>query len=205
MKTKNERLLDVSANKDYYAKSDGNYMDINMCTKAHLVLDRIAWARKWVNKVESQYHIDIGTKDGYFPLTLASEGVDCIGVDPSQDAIEEAVLRARELDIDVTFKVGYLEDLTNDFRFDTVSMLEVLEHVIDPDVAIKKLCGLGRIVLISTPDAEGRHGMEDSRHNEEHVRLFTKNELYELVSKYGNVLEMVNRDDQLCVIFEAFN
>lgn len=203
METKNKRLLDIEANKEYYAKSDGNWIDPNYCTKAHLVLDRIAWARKWVHEVGSKFHLDIGCKDGYLGMTLASEGLECICVDPSADAIDEAQLRAKERDLDVTYYVGYIEDLQAKHVFDTVTMLEVLEHVIDPDLVVEKLSKLGRYVLITTPDANGRHGMEDSEQNEEHVRMYTKEELKELVSKYGEIIELAERDDQLCVIFQS--
>lgn len=204
MKTNNTRLLDQKENREYYSKSDGNYIDPRYATKAHLVLDRIAWAREWIHKVGSKYHFDVGCKDGYLGLTLASEGIKYVGIDPSKDAIDEAQLRANELDIEnATFKVEYLEDVKTSFKFDSVSMLEVLEHVLDPDEAVRKLAQLGRFVLISTPDAEGRHGMEDSKQNEEHVRLYTAQELEALVSQYGEVMELVKRDDQLLVIFQS--
>lgn len=203
MQTKNKRLLDKEQNRDYYAKSDGNYIDARYATKAHQVLDRIAWARKWIHKLGSQYHLDIGTKDGYLPLTLSSEGIQCVGIDPSADAIDEAKLRAAEHDLDITFQVGYVEDIEPTYKFDTVSMLEVLEHVIDPDAVVQKLLKLGNCVLISTPDANGRHGMNDSDQNEEHVRMYTQQELGELVSKYGEVIESTIRDEQLCIIFRS--
>jgi len=203
MKTKNKRLLDKEANRSYYSKSDSNYIDPNICTKAHLALDRVAWVREWVHRLRSKYHLDIGTKDGYTCLTLASEGVRCLGIDPSVDAIEEATLRARERTIDAVFQVNYLEDIEPTIKFNTASMMEVLEHVVDVDIALGKLCTLAEYILITTPDAGGRHGLLDSDQNEEHIRVFTQEELAETISKYGEIIELVKRDDQLYVIFKA--
>lgn len=203
METTNKELLNSEQNREYYAKSDGNFMDPNMCTKAHLVLDRVNWVREKVHGLDSKYHLDVGTKDGYTCLTLAAEGVECVGIDPSWDAIVEAHTRALERDLEVTFQQKFLEDMPAGFVFDTVSMMEVLEHVVDADVAVKKLAELGHYVLITTPDADGKHGMLDSEQNMEHVRLYTKEELETLCAKYGAIRECVKRDDALYILFES--
>jgi 2-polyprenyl-3-methyl-5-hydroxy-6-metoxy-1,4-benzoquinol methylase len=203
MKTENQTYADPEKNKEYYSKSDKNFMSLAMSLYAHRYLDRVAWVRDNVHELGSQFHLDIGTKDGYLPLTLTAEGIDCVGVDPSSDAIEEARLKAREAKYDVKYIVGYLDDIEPKFKYDTVSMLEVIEHVIDPEATVERLARLGRYVMISTPDYYGRHGWEDSKQNDEHLRIYTKEELEELCSKYGRIVESVIRDDQLCILFES--
>lgn len=205
MKTKNTKLLNEDKNREYYSKSDGHFMPLESSLYAHRVLDRVAWVRDKVLELDSKYHLDIGCKDGYTCLTLTADGLDCVGVDPSTDAIDEAKLKAREADLEVTYIVGFLEDVKPEFYFDTVSLMEVLEHVIDADKALEKLTTLGRYVLITTPDVNGRHGLLDSERNEEHVRLFSLDELVELCTKYGRVMESVIRDDQLCILLESKN
>jgi hypothetical protein len=59
--------------------------------------------------------------------------------------------------------------------------------------------------MITTPDADGPHGMVDSEQNIEHVRMFTKQELSDLVSKYGQVIDYQVRDGQLCILFKSNN
>lgn len=205
MKTKNDKYLDVDKNKEYYSHSDGNFMPIEHCTMAHRVLDRVDWARKWVHELSAQTIVDIGCKDGYLDLTLASEGIECVGVDPSKDAIDEAQTRAMELNVDnVTFICGFAEQVPDTIHADVVTSLEVIEHVVDVDVFLKKLSTIGTYVMISTPDAHGRHGLKDSERNEEHVRLFTKKELEKAVSKYGHIVESIDRDDQLLIIFKSY-
>lgn len=203
METKNLQLLNKDANRDYYSKSDSQFMPIQHATKAHQILDRVKWVRENVHELDSHYHLDVGCKDGYTCLTLASEGINCMAIDPSEDAIIEATLRNSELQLDCVFKTAFIEDFDVDMKFDTVSMMEVLEHVVDVDVVLKKLCKLGRFVMITTPDADGAHGMVDSEQNIEHVRMFTKQELQDLVEKYGTVIDYQVRDGQLCIAFKA--
>jgi len=201
MKTKNKKLLDKKANREYYKKSDGQFMTLEQALFAHRHLDRVAWARKWVHEMASRSHIDIGCKDGYFCLTLASEGIECVGIDPSEDAIEEAKLKASETKLDnmCKFMVGYAEDIPDKVGADSVSCLEVLEHVVNPERLMNVLCRIGNIVLISTPDAKGKHGLKDSERNEEHLRLYSEKELMEFIKPYGKILECSVRDGQICI------
>lgn len=202
MKTKNEKLLNKKANRDYYAVSDKQFMPLPQALFAHQVLDRVAWARKWVHELSARTLLDIGTKDGYLPLTLTAEGVECVGIDPSEDAIDEARLKARETKLDVKYIVGFAEELP-DIHADVVTALEVIEHVVDPDKFLKKLSEVGAYVLISTPDIKGRHGMKDSERNEEHLRIYSKEELEKLMSKYGEIVNSEIRDDQICIILKT--
>ena len=205
METKNKELTDKKKNQEYYGKSDGNFMAMEDSFRAHQLIDRIAWARRWVHEVASRTHIDVGTKDGYLCLTLGAEGVECVGIDPSEDAIDEARLRASEgarmLAVEPTFLLGTGEDLPEGISADTVSCLEVIEHVVDPDKLLAKLSGAGSYVLICTPDIKGKHGLKDSERNPEHIRLYSKEEFEELIKKYGTILESVVQDGQILVCF----
>jgi len=202
LQNKKSRLLNPEANREYYKQSDGHFMDLEDTFYAHRFLDRVAWARDVVHWADSRTHIDLGCKDGYLCLTLESEGVECIGIDPSEDAIEEAREKARAGGLDTTFIIGCAEDIPDNIKADTVSCLEVVEHVIDPEILIERLSKMGDLILISTPDINGRHGAEDMKRNDEHLRMYSEKDLIELVSKYGNVLDCVIRDDQLCLTFE---
>lgn len=203
MLTGNTPLLDPSTNKEYYSKSDGSFMPIEKMTYAHDVLSRARWARDKVYELKSENHLDIGCKDAYLCMTLISEGIDCVGVDPSEDAILEAKLRASQQDIDVELYVGYGETFEINEYFDTVTCMEVLEHVVDPDALLTNLCKLGRYLLITTPDREGRFGMKDSKRNPEHVRVYDETELREFGEKYGVILELVNIDDELHIMIDT--
>jgi 2-polyprenyl-3-methyl-5-hydroxy-6-metoxy-1,4-benzoquinol methylase len=206
MQTKNTKYLDIKENKEYYSKSDGHFMDVKNAFYAHRILPRIAWVRDKIYELGSEKHLDIGCKDGYMGLTLQSEGIDYIGVDPSEDAIDEAKLRASEADLDCEFICSYIEDLDDkwiDEHFsETVSMLEVIEHVVDVDLVLKKLCKMGLYIMVSTPEINGRHGLKDSERNEEHLRLYSKEEFEKLIEKYGEIKESVIIDEQIHILFK---
>lgn len=203
MKTQNVKLLEPNANRDYYQVSDGNFMPVNVSNMAHTQIDRIRWAREKIHELGSMEHLDVGGKDGYLTLTLMSEGINCIAIDPSTDAIENAKQKAFELGLEENFEVAFIEDYETPFYFDTVSCLEVIEHVVDPDVVMKKLASLGEYVLVSTPDALGEHGLEDSKRNEEHVRIYNRAEFETLCSKHGEIIESDVRDNQIVIMFKS--
>lgn len=206
MKTGNKKYLNKEKNREYYSKGDQNFMPFDKCTMAHTVIDRMAWLIEKVHQLDSRTHIALGCKDGYECLTLQSMGVDCIGIDPSEDSILEARHRADVLGYDgrKMFSVGYAEDMPEGVHADTVSCLEVIEHVVDDEALLKVLSRLGSYVMISTPDANGRHGKEDAKRNEEHVRLYTKEELELLVGKYGDIKDSSIRDDQILIMYKPY-
>ena len=199
MKTKNTKLLNEDKNRKYYSKSDGNFLDLGNSLQAHKILSRINWARQFVHNRGVDSLLDVGTKDGYFPLLMKAEGLfgRCKGIDPSEDAIEYAKEKAEQAGLEVEYEVAFFEDYKDENIYEAVSCMEVIEHVVDIDSFINKLISMGIFVIVSTPDAEGRFGMKDSERNEEHVRLFTKNELFELFHARGcRVLDYDNIDDQ---------
>lgn len=204
MLTANKTLLNTKENKKYYSQSDGNFMPLSDAMYAHRVIDRVAWLREWVHKLKSRTHIDFGCKDGYTCLTLQAEGVSCIGIDPSKDAIDEAKFKGSRMFSDATFVVDYAEDFNKDIFADTVSCMEVIEHVVDPVKLLSNICKYGRYVAITTPYYYGRHGIKDASKNKEHIRIYKKKELIKLIEPFAyKILECVVRDDQICIIFEV--
>ena len=206
MLTGNKKYLNKKDNQAYYQKGDGHYMPLQNCTQANKVIDRIQWLVEKVHELDGRTHIGVGIKDGYECMTLQAMGVDCVGIDPSEDSILEARHKADQLGWDgrKMFKVGFAEEIPEGIHADTVSCLEVIEHVVDERALLKVLSRLGTYVLISTPDANGRHGMEDAKRNEEHVRMFTKEELEKFVGEFGEIKDLQVRDDQLCCLFKPF-
>lgn len=203
MQTGNTLYLDPKNNREYYSESDGNFMPFEQSLKAHTVLQRVAWMRSWVHELGSESHIDIGCKDGYTCLTLQAEGIDCVGIDPSSDSIEQARLKAQQARLDVTYLEGFGEDIPEGIFADTLSIMEVIEHVVDPRRLLERATKCAMYVLITTPDANGRHGMIDAERNPEHVRLYTKEELEKLCEEFGEVKECTIIDDQICIIFKT--
>lgn len=190
-------------NREYYSHSDMHFMDLERSMYASRFIKRYAWVRDWVHDLKSESHIDIGCKDGSLCIQLQSEGVNTIGIDPSEDAIDFARLKALQAGLKCSFFVGYGEDLPEGIQADTVSCTEVIEHVIDPEALLERLAKTATYVMISTPDKNGKFGEVDLERNPEHIRLYTKESLEELCNKYGTIRESKIEDGNLLILFES--
>jgi len=215
MDTKNKRLLDREENRKYYSKSDGHFATFDQSLDAGKFLKRVEWVENNVKKLGSYGHLDIGCKDGYTCLTIARKlGVKCLGIDPSVDAIEEAKAKAKKAGVHkskLDYKVDFIEDyiieeeINGHDEWDTISLMEVIEHVTDVHAVMKKISNLGRFIMITTPNYYGMHGWQDAQEvNEEHVRIYKKVELEKLVSQYGNIMESVIVDHELFIMYKRF-
>jgi SAM-dependent methyltransferase len=96
--------------------------------------------------------LDIGVSRGDFALALAKEKNEVIGVDISSKAVE--ICRQRGIE---AYRVNIeTEPLPAVADFDIILMLEILEHLIDPLLVLRKLRGIlnpSGFLLLSTPNA----------------------------------------------------
>ena len=100
------------------------------------------WAKDWIHDLHSQYHADINYLEDGFCLTLASEGVDCIGISDNQDRINASNILAKELEVaDVLFRPFEKQKIF----YDTISYFG-LEN---PDL-IELLSNMGLWVLVTS-------------------------------------------------------
>lgn len=199
MDTTNNELRTREANRKYYSHSDGHFISEALITNPDLIIDRMKWLFSKVQEVGSKTHVAIGCKDGYEVLMLRSAGIEAVGYEPSVDAVEKANERAEKLNWGKIFTVSFAEDIPEGVKADSVSCMEVIEHVLDVDALLKKLFSIGTYVMISTPEASGRHGLEDSKKNKEHLRIFTQRELEDKIKQYAEIVSSDVRDDQICI------
>ena len=95
---------------------------------------------------------------GVIPSYFARMGFRAVGVDVSSVLLEEAQnLISREPE-EVQNRIGlihsFIEDLIPDYSFDTILLLETLEHVIDPlpiVVKAREILAPGGRIYISAP------------------------------------------------------
>lgn len=91
--------------------------------------------------------LDLACGDGLLTQLMASRFRRVVGVDASAIHLE----RARNVLPSVEFRQALLEDLDLAEKFDTVTMLMVLEHVIDPIAALRgaarNLSADGRLIV----------------------------------------------------------
>jgi len=101
---------------------------------------RFAWL---ASNVEGENILDIGCSQGVFPILLAREGYNVLGIDTNKDAVEFSEnLKLKESNFtqkNVTFKnIDYLSTSINQ-NFDTIILAEVLEHLYYPEKIIQKV------------------------------------------------------------------
>jgi len=144
-----------------------------------------------VNKKEV---LDIGCGAGTLSFYLASKDIQATGVDISIRAIEACGITAKRLRLEknTDFKVLDFSKESIERKFDLVLCLELLEHLEDDKLAIKKIYENledNGVVIISTPSKNaplyklGLTKREDKRSG--HLRRYTMEELTGLLKDAG--------------------
>jgi 2-polyprenyl-6-hydroxyphenyl methylase / 3-demethylubiquinone-9 3-methyltransferase len=89
--------------------------------------------------------LDIGCGAGLLSEPLARIGGQVVGVDPAAKNIAAARLHAQENEVTVTYQVGTAEALADaGERFDVVLAMEVVEHVTDVNLFVRRCAEMVR-------------------------------------------------------------
>ena len=138
--------------------------------------------------------LEVGCSSGYLGAALAKEGHEVWGVEPNT----EAANAARQ----VLYRVftGFLDDFLDsnaEIKFDVIIFGDVLEHLVDPEAALKKCAAFlsdEGVVVASIPNVthfsirammlEGRWEYSDlGILDRTHMRFFTRRSIVELFSE----------------------
>jgi 2-polyprenyl-3-methyl-5-hydroxy-6-metoxy-1,4-benzoquinol methylase len=142
--------------------------------------------------VEPGRLLDVGAGPGFLVSAATKRGWDAVGLDLNEWASQHA---REELGVEV--RVGDLSDRPfGDERFDAVTMMDVVEHVPDPDELLARAAELvrpGGAIALLTPDAGspvsrvlGRRWPEVRRPGE-HMVLFSVPGLTTVLARHGFV------------------
>ncbi|MCP5322667.1 MAG: bifunctional 2-polyprenyl-6-hydroxyphenol methylase/3-demethylubiquinol 3-O-methyltransferase UbiG [Candidatus Paracaedibacteraceae bacterium] len=95
--------------------------------------------------------LDVGCGGGLVCEPFARLGYNVTGIDQSSQAIQVAQNHAKEQELAINYYCGSIED--TDKKYDIITLLEVLEHVEDPqtllNAAVKRLMP-GGLIFFST-------------------------------------------------------
>ncbi len=73
--------------------------------------------------------LDIGCGAGLLAEAMASRGAQVVAIDPAVNNIAVARDHARQQGLDIDYRVGTLEEVVGDEKFNVVLNMEVVEHV----------------------------------------------------------------------------
>ena len=96
--------------------------------------------------------LDLACGDGTLTSLLAPSFKRVVGVDASNQHLG----LAREMLPEVEFHEALIEDFETEERFDTITMLNILEHVVDPVELLRKVAGHlsdDGILMVHVPNA----------------------------------------------------
>ena len=151
-----------------------NVLDIE---KSHVL--RYQFSRK--NIPLASRVLDYGCGCGYGSYILAQGGHEVVGCDVDQESIQFSIENYHHPNACFI----RTEDLSYEKAFDAIVLLEVLEHLEEPETILKRILRKLRkegTFIISTPDQDVRPF--DAKRFPFHFKHFTKSELTELLDSH---------------------
>jgi len=143
---------------------------------------------------EKSIVLDAGCGEGNLSIYMARRGARVLGIDISKRAIK--ICKRKSIELGLNQKLEFLNvdiiDNQIDGTFHLATCFEVLEHISNYGLAIKRLSELLKpsgILIVSTPSANaplfklGLTKREDTRSG--HLRRYTLEELVDLLKKEG--------------------
>lgn len=208
--------FDPQAYKDYYSKElTENPVPEELALDCTRLAPRFAYVVPKILALKPHGVIDLGCADGYLGLTLAKASnnkILCQGVNLHFPSAKRANEIADKYSLSTAVDTGDLFDEHD--HYDCAVMLEVLEHLPDPQKGVDhamRLLNDGGHAFFSTPrtdhvgvlqhKAEPNHAGWDDGKPSGHLRLFTEEEFKDLFKKYKIVDFHV--DEERCMIAEV--
>jgi methionine biosynthesis protein MetW len=146
----------------------------------------------YLRKYAGRRVLDIGCGVGAYMKRLSSFGYECEGIETNQDFVSECLKNGLNVQLVNALDLQFAEN-----SFDTVVMIEVLEHLPDPVVALREAFRVARKnVLISVPNIDVLPIMSKYQvvpwHILEatHVNFFTPKILESLLKKFTAKIEV---------------
>ncbi len=164
---------------DYLAREADRYA----ATKFQILLEHMTL--DWCSRV-----LNVGCGSGESNLWLAEKGYIVDAVDPAEEAIlmSEKIKERYKLQQFNIFRVS-IEEFSPDSLYDGIFALDVLEHLPDDGVVVRKLHGLlrpGGAVFVSVPAMPSLFGYHDVMLG--HYRRYIKRDLFERFAPWFDIV-----------------
>ncbi|MCP4150504.1 MAG: class I SAM-dependent methyltransferase [bacterium] len=135
--------------------------------------------------------LDIGAASGIFLDLANKEGFDSTGIEPSQFLVDDAK-KNYGLNLYKGTVEEYLEENKGKEKFSIITLLDIIEHLVEPDAFMDKVDALiednGFLVLV-TPDigslAARITGKQWWHYRIAHINFFNRKSLRFLLEKHG--------------------
>ncbi len=149
-----DAIPDLVYDEGYFGgRSFGGYPDY--LRDRELLLSNFARRVRWLRPhARGARLLDVGAAYGFLVEAARREGFDAIGLEPAQGCVAWA---RRELGVEMV--PGSIERASfAEESFDVVTLLDVIEHVVDPALALRQVrrwLRPGGLVVIETGDYQG--------------------------------------------------
>lgn len=174
--------------REYSSESEGRSKNFTT------ILERVkrvqAMDKKDRHDTETGTLLDIGAASGIFLHLARQNGFDVSGIEPSQFLVAEA---GKRYSLDLF--CGTLDDYIqagNSKRFSVVTLLDILEHLVEPEAFLSRVSQLldtDGILVIVTPDigslAARMMGKRWWHYRIAHINFFNRKSLHYLLTKHG--------------------
>jgi SAM-dependent methyltransferase len=134
-----------------------------------------------IRKVRGSNILDIGCGSGYLLRILSNKGKNAWGIEPNKKLIEYIGPKLNVIR-------GFAEDIDKlvGEKFDTIFMVDVLEHIKNDRLQIKKIyktLNKGGLLIIVVPAHQLLYGERDKKYG--HYRRYSKKALIKILSENG--------------------
>jgi len=157
---------------------------------------------QWLAERVSGRVLDVGCSQGVLPILLGREGIEAVGVDIEEPAIDFAKARLAEEPADVASRVDFVVadvfSWTPPEVFDTVVLGEVLEHLSEPArflAAVSKLMAPGGRLLVTVPLGWLEY--------HDHRQAFLPTDFIALLEQNYGIQELEIDSGKICVVASA--
>ncbi|MBF8250052.1 MAG: Methyltranfer dom protein [Candidatus Levybacteria bacterium] len=119
--------------------------------------------------IEGKSVLEVGSGSGYGCYRLSKVAKNILGVDNSEIAIKKS--REKYKANNLEYICSKIENYTNEDKFDVILALQVLEHVKQPRIFLKKITSLMKkngLLLITTPNKDTQSYNENPYHYKEY-------------------------------------